>query len=293
MVALNHYNAVLFEDNKVNAMFESVELFEDLINEKWFRRSEVILLLNKDDLFRDKLRVDNIPLSTCFSKEGGWPNEDEYWIYPHFYNDPNLTDAENDQHFEAYHADTITFIEDIYKRRNHDSAKLIYRHVTIATDEKHVEKVFWDVQNIVVRGNMTHAGLISTDPNSNQKNTIPQSMKLQYVTQMTQQHIVNNNPMTVTTTQPIQQTQQPLQQSAQQSQATATERPILETQESDGYTDNGKGINMQEVANGLANVDNNGGRVQQKQNHLPLDSTTVSVDRTALGVEMDEIPHDS
>ncbi len=45
--ALNHYNAVLFEDEKKNAMHEAIELFNEICNSKWFRKSEMILFLNK------------------------------------------------------------------------------------------------------------------------------------------------------------------------------------------------------------------------------------------------------
>eukprot|EP00488_Nonionellina_sp_1-RS-2012_P001017 TRINITY_DN1616_c0_g1_i1.p1 TRINITY_DN1616_c0_g1~~TRINITY_DN1616_c0_g1_i1.p1 ORF type:complete len:238 (+),score=67.57 TRINITY_DN1616_c0_g1_i1:169-882(+) len=46
--ALNHYHAVLFEDEKKNALHEAIELFTEICNSKWFRKSEMILFLNKD-----------------------------------------------------------------------------------------------------------------------------------------------------------------------------------------------------------------------------------------------------
>jgi len=73
--ALNHYHAVLFEDEKKNAMHEAVELFTEICKSKWFRKSELILFLNKDDLFREKLRK-QIALSECFSKERRWFGEE-------------------------------------------------------------------------------------------------------------------------------------------------------------------------------------------------------------------------
>ena len=71
VTALNHYNEVLFEDNRTNALLEAIDLFYEIISNNWFRRSEVILFLNKDDLFRRKLRDDEVPLTVCFSEEAG------------------------------------------------------------------------------------------------------------------------------------------------------------------------------------------------------------------------------
>ena len=40
-------------------MVESINLFEAIINMSWFRNTSIILFLNKDDLFREKIaRVD-------------------------------------------------------------------------------------------------------------------------------------------------------------------------------------------------------------------------------------------
>ena len=46
--ALNHYCTVLFEDETTNAMIESINLFAETANSKWFRNTEIILFLNKD-----------------------------------------------------------------------------------------------------------------------------------------------------------------------------------------------------------------------------------------------------
>ena len=53
-----------FEDETKNAMHESLLLFSEIFSSKWFRNSEMILLLNKHDLFCEKLR--DTSLSVCF-----------------------------------------------------------------------------------------------------------------------------------------------------------------------------------------------------------------------------------
>jgi len=68
IAALNHYNTVLFEDESKIAMHESIEMFKELLESKYFRNTKFILFLNKNDLFRQDLK-EKIPLSVCFSKE--------------------------------------------------------------------------------------------------------------------------------------------------------------------------------------------------------------------------------
>ena len=41
--------------------------------------------------------------------------------------------------------------------------KKIFTHVTTATDEQNIKKVFWDVQNIIISKNLTGAGLVWAD----------------------------------------------------------------------------------------------------------------------------------
>ena len=43
VAALNHYCTVLFEDECKNSMHESLELFDEICNQKWFRKTEIIL----------------------------------------------------------------------------------------------------------------------------------------------------------------------------------------------------------------------------------------------------------
>ncbi|ETO28027.1 guanine nucleotide binding protein, alpha transducing 2-like isoform 2 [Reticulomyxa filosa] len=58
------------------ALHESIELFEEICNNKYFKRSEVMLFLNKCDLFRERLR-DKIDLDVCFGMEEGNNKEED------------------------------------------------------------------------------------------------------------------------------------------------------------------------------------------------------------------------
>lgn len=66
VAALSHFASVLWEDEKTLSLHDAIELFAEICNGKWFKRSEMILFLNKDDLFRQMLRA-GISLNICFA----------------------------------------------------------------------------------------------------------------------------------------------------------------------------------------------------------------------------------
>ena len=47
---------VLFEDESQNAMYETIRLWNEIVNHKWLRHSKICLILNKNDLFKKWLR---------------------------------------------------------------------------------------------------------------------------------------------------------------------------------------------------------------------------------------------
>eukprot|EP00808_Paulinella_micropora_P014684 g27315.t1 len=138
VAGISEYDQVLYEDENVNRITESLNLFENICNSRWFRDTSVILFLNKCDLFKEKIY--KVPLTITFSKE-----------YEEFMkaNDPNG---------DAYTLGTA-FLEQEFLKRNHFK-KPIYSHVTCATDQRNVEVVFNGVKDIVVRGALQTAGLV-------------------------------------------------------------------------------------------------------------------------------------
>merc|ERR1719445_585585 len=56
VAALSHFCTVLWEDENTLSLHDAIELFGEICNGKWFRKSEMILMLNKNDLFRELLR---------------------------------------------------------------------------------------------------------------------------------------------------------------------------------------------------------------------------------------------
>lgn len=55
-VALSEYDLKLQEDDTTNRMMESIKLFKDICNSKWFTQTSMILFLNKKDLFAEKIK---------------------------------------------------------------------------------------------------------------------------------------------------------------------------------------------------------------------------------------------
>ena len=55
VAALSEYDQVLFEDASTNQMVEAVDLFAEICNNHFFTNSSMVLLLNKKDLFEEKI----------------------------------------------------------------------------------------------------------------------------------------------------------------------------------------------------------------------------------------------
>ena len=55
VASLSEYDQQLAEDPTMNRLCESLDLFSEISNSKWFARSALILFLNKRDLFEKKI----------------------------------------------------------------------------------------------------------------------------------------------------------------------------------------------------------------------------------------------
>ncbi|KAK0471188.1 heterotrimeric G protein alpha subunit 4 [Armillaria novae-zelandiae] len=54
-VSLSGYDQCLFEDKDANQMYDALVIWEAICRSPWFERTSIILFLNKDDLFEQKL----------------------------------------------------------------------------------------------------------------------------------------------------------------------------------------------------------------------------------------------
>eukprot|EP01084_Bolivina_argentea_P084043 152106_1 len=144
VAALSDFNKHSLTDASQNAMQESIQLFSQLINGKWFRGmdTKIILLLNKDDIFRKLLRR-GFSLSKCFREWDGpdydTKHEEKMIEFDHYSND----------YFEYCYEKSLKYIQDQFTFCCNDNSRVIFTHVTNALDVQLVEKLFWDIQNIV------------------------------------------------------------------------------------------------------------------------------------------------
>ena len=128
--ALSEYDLFLEEDNKVNRMKESMQLFDSICNNRWLTKKPLVLFMNKTDLLKKKIK--HIPLTVCF---------------------PEYTGPKTCQGATQY-------IEDMFKSflPMHRS-KEIYVHLTCAIDTQNIQWVFDVVSETVFKLNQKECGL--------------------------------------------------------------------------------------------------------------------------------------
>jgi len=127
--AISSYDQKLDEDNTTNRMQESLRLFNQICNNKWFNDTSIILFLNKKDVFQDKVKIINIDI--CFPEYKGKQNFEE----------------------------ASKYIQDKFVDQNENPNKKVYPHVTCATDTNNMKHVFNAVKNIILQEAIGDSGL--------------------------------------------------------------------------------------------------------------------------------------
>jgi GTPase SAR1 family protein len=129
---LSEYDLVLSEDDSMNRMVETLTLFEEICNSPFFVKTAMILMLNKRDSFLDKIDKEKIPLTVC----------------------PLFKDYKGPNTYEA----GVALIQDTFHAKAKN--KLIYTHITCATDTDNMKVVFEAVKDIVIRAALNDVGLL-------------------------------------------------------------------------------------------------------------------------------------
>lgn len=130
VTSLSEYDQTLFEDDTMNRMRESLLLFEEICNCRYFKATSFIIFFNKKDLFEQKIK--QVDLTPCF---------------------PNYTGGKNYQ-------TALDFIIERFLEKNRSRQRQIYTHTTCATDTDQMRVVFDAVKNIVLHDNLRDANLI-------------------------------------------------------------------------------------------------------------------------------------
>ncbi|CCK73440.1 guanine nucleotide-binding protein subunit alpha NDAI_0G04550 [Naumovozyma dairenensis CBS 421] len=130
VLAMSEYDQMLFEDERVNRMHESIMLFDTLLNSKWFRDTPFILFLNKIDIFDEKVK--KMPIRKYFPDYQGRVGDSEAGI---------------------------KYFEKIFLSLNR-SNKPIYVKRTCATDPQTMKFVLSAVTDLIIQQNLKKSGII-------------------------------------------------------------------------------------------------------------------------------------
>lgn len=128
-ISLSEYDQSLLEDDGQNRFHESLVLFENILNSRWFARTSVVLFLNKIDLFAEKIK--KVPLENYF---------------------PDYTGGQDINKATKY-------ILWRYMQLNRANLN-IYPHVTQATDTSNIKLVFAAIKETVLENSLKDSGVL-------------------------------------------------------------------------------------------------------------------------------------
>jgi hypothetical protein len=100
-------------------------LFEEILDMKWFKTTAVIIFFNKDDLFRQKIAIED-PKDHCFPEYTGGKNYDN----------------------------ALKYIQDEFIKRNKLKTRSVYPRVTCATDKNLMKEILGTVKTHILEMNM-------------------------------------------------------------------------------------------------------------------------------------------
>ena len=130
VASLSEYDQVLYEDNTQNRMVESLALFDEICNGRYFSQTTMILFLNKMDLFEEKIA--KVDLNVCF---------------------PEYTGGKD---FDA----AADFITQKFVDLNKNPDRTIFPHMTCATNTENVSVIFSATKETVIMGRLREGGLV-------------------------------------------------------------------------------------------------------------------------------------
>jgi len=133
VAAISEFDQSMFEDETQNRMTDTLMLFDEICNSRWFQNTAMILYLNKRDLFEKKIKIKNIADVADFEDYAGKPND-----------------------FDA----GVQYFLDKFLAQNHQKNKDIYHHVTCATDSDNVRVVFNACKDIILKANLEASGFM-------------------------------------------------------------------------------------------------------------------------------------
>jgi len=138
VASLSEYDQSLMEMKGKNRMEESLKLFEGITSLAWFRKTPIILFLNKKDIFQEKIK--NVPLRFFFDG------------YESFVNGIG-SDANGSNPDVA-----MAFIRGLYEQKK-TAKDCFYCHLTCATDTDNMKFVMKATVDIIMKRCLENYGL--------------------------------------------------------------------------------------------------------------------------------------
>ncbi|KAJ3446141.1 guanine nucleotide-binding protein g(o) subunit alpha [Anaeramoeba flamelloides] len=130
VVALSEYDQQLFEDQTVNRLLESLDLFAKTINNGCFENKNCVVLFNKVDIFKKKIR--KVPLTKCFLHYT-WEND---------------------------YQSTCKYIQEKFDKIGRNKKRVIFYHFTCATDTESMRGVFDVVSSTILQNQLNVGGYL-------------------------------------------------------------------------------------------------------------------------------------
>lgn len=141
--AINEYDQVLFEDNRTSRMDEAFKVFAEIVCSPYFAKTSMILFLNKNDLFREKLQ--HVPFRVPGKRFEDFPG-------PHYAPGADLPKCI---------AAAQNYLASQFTKLKPDNKQMLYIHMTEATDTKQTLNVLKNCKEIIMRGSLKANGFIN------------------------------------------------------------------------------------------------------------------------------------
>ncbi|GAA5890056.1 hypothetical protein JCM5296_004756 [Sporobolomyces johnsonii] len=133
VAAISEYDQFLYEDETQPRLTETLMLWESISSSPWFRKTSLVLFLNKIDLFAQKIQSGSVPLQKYL---------------PEYNGDPQDVDAAK------------TFMLNRFKGIFNHRERSLFCHFTCATDTKSTRVVLTAVMEAVLTSRLNQAGLL-------------------------------------------------------------------------------------------------------------------------------------
>lgn len=138
VAAISEYDQVLYENAERNRLEESLDLFDEIANSRWFEHTAIILFLNKKDVFKTKIATTDIRQVQ-----------------------PDGTVLFDDYRGGCDFAEGLKYILGLFIARNKNEDRELFYHVTTATSSSNIRAVFVACKQVILRDSMAASGFLS------------------------------------------------------------------------------------------------------------------------------------